>query len=70
MSKLAKAAKGMVASLPVLCVVVIVLRQVHWISNRVTIVIFFESLIPLATAKAFLELREREERAKQIDLTR
>jgi hypothetical protein len=33
-------------------------------------VIFFASLIPLATAKAFLELREREERAKQIDLTR
>lgn len=70
MSKLAKTAKGMVASLPVLCVVVIVLRQVHWISNRVTIVIFFASLIPLAAAKAFLELREREESSKQIDVTR
>jgi hypothetical protein len=65
-----KLAKGMVASLPVLCVAVIVLREVHWIGNRMAIAIFFASLIPLATAKAFLELREREERAKQAELTR
>ena len=64
MSRLATGAKWTISSLPLLCVAVVVLRQAHWIGNGAVVAIFLVSLIPLATAKAFLELRKREEHEK------
>jgi hypothetical protein len=40
---------------------VFVLRGLHLVSNGVTVVLFFAILIPLATLKAFLDLRRSED---------
>ena len=56
------------ASLPVFCVLVVILWRAQWISKGVALAIFLVSLVPLAAAKAFLLLREREGQMRDRDL--
>jgi hypothetical protein len=67
MSKRATLAQRAMSSLPIFCVMVVILWRAHWISRGVAIAIFLVSLIPLAAAKAFLMLREKEEHEESLD---
>lgn len=64
----ASLARWAMSSLPVFCVLIVLLWRAQWISEGVAIAIFLVSLVPLAAAKAFLLLRERQEQMRERDL--
>jgi hypothetical protein len=67
MSKRVTLAQRAMSSLPIFCVMVVLLWRVHWVSGGAAIAIFVASLVPLVAAKTFLLLRDREEHRNQAD---
>ena len=61
-------ARWAMSSLPVFCVLIVLLWRAQWISKGAAIAIVLVSLVPLAAAKALLLLRERQEQMRERDL--